>query len=191
MENEIDKNAPLDTQNLGTSVDYLNNEAESNVDVSHNEEFKQYLTFYINNELYGIELEYVKEVIDYCNVTRIPGIPDYIRGVINLRGNVIPIIDLSPIFFRHLSQKTKFTAIAILEISSEDQDMTVGAIIDSFNSVNNILLRDIEHTPEFGAKIRSDFIHGIAHDKNKLITLLDIKRVIDIEELTSFNENGK
>jgi purine-binding chemotaxis protein CheW len=89
VENETGKNTLLNTQIWGLSEDHLNDEEESKDNVLINEEFKQYLTFYLNNELYGIELEYVKEVINYCKITRIPGIPDYIRGVINLRGNVM------------------------------------------------------------------------------------------------------
>ena len=155
------------------------------------EQAAQYLTFKIGNETYGVDVASVREVINYEKVFPIPSVPDYIRGVINLRGEVVPIIDLSFRFYGKKSVETKMTSIVIMEINSEGEMMHIGVIIDAINAVQDILPGDIEHTPEFGSKIRADFISGVGKTDGKFIIILNISRVLDVSELSDFASTMK
>jgi purine-binding chemotaxis protein CheW len=151
----------------------------------------QYLTFYLKNELYGIDISHIREVIDFENVFPVPLVPDYIRGVINLRGDVVPVIDLSRRFDYDKSEITRFSSIVILEVESEDSIINVGIIIDAVNNVMDISEDDIDPVPNFGAKIRHDFIAGIGKKNGLFIVLLNIVTSLDVEELSDFHTGTK
>lgn len=153
------------------------------------EDCRKFLTFLLRNELYGIDITSVREVIEYIqatSITRIPLTPNYIGGVINLRGEVTPVIDLSARFFNITSDITKRTCIAILEMEDEDENIAVGIIIDAVNAVVDIPVSAIEETPGFGAKLRSDFINGIGTLNDKFIILLNPDNILNIKELSDF-----
>ncbi|MCP4134242.1 MAG: purine-binding chemotaxis protein CheW [bacterium] len=153
-------------------------------------EYHQYLVFLLGKELYGVDVDYVKEVLEFCRVTRVPAVPEQIKGVINLRGDVIPVIDLTARFYKHQSEVSRKTCIVITEFRDEDEIHSIGMMIDAVNSVIDIPAGDIKAPPGFGSKIRPDFISGILHEESssKFIILLDIKKVLDAEELASFND---
>jgi purine-binding chemotaxis protein CheW len=146
----------------------------------------QYLTFKVGNEIYGVDVASVREVINYEKVYPIPVVPDYIRGVINLRGEVVPVIDLSCRFYGRKSVETRMTSIVIMEINSDGDMMHIGVIIDAINAVQDIHPGQIEHTPEFGSKIRADFISGVGKTEGKFIILLNIPMVLNVSELSDF-----
>ncbi len=156
--------------------------------------FTQYLTYLVGNELYGFEVSNIREVIEYnekSNITRIPLVPEYIRGVINLRGEVIPVIDLSSRFYDYKCEITRRTCIAVIELEDENEIVLVGAMFDAVNAVIDFTDDDIEKTLEFGAKIRADFIYGIGKADNTFIILLNLQKVLDVEELSSFKGSNK
>ncbi len=158
-------------------------------DVKARDDYNQYLTFHLGNELYGFEVSNIREVIEYnqiTNITNIPLVPDYIKGVINLRGEVMPVVDLSSRLHEYNSTITKRTCIVIVELFDDDDTIHVGAMIDAVNAVIDILSDDIEPALGFGAKIRSDFIQGIGKAGDNFIILLNLNKVLDAEELSNF-----
>jgi purine-binding chemotaxis protein CheW len=144
-----------------------------------------YLTFCLGNDFYGISVESAKEVMNYSNVFKTPGVPDYIKGVINLRGEVVPIIDLSVRFYNKKSEVIDSTGIIIVEIKDKNIFIPIGVMIDSIESVVNIYEDKIESSPEIGAKIRPDFISGIGKTENKFVILLDVDTVLNIDEISN------
>ncbi|MDY6934138.1 MAG: chemotaxis protein CheW [Spirochaetota bacterium] len=156
-------------------------------------DIEQYLTFHLGDELYGFKVNNIREVIEYnqiSSVTQIPLVPEYIKGVINLRGEVVPVIDLSMRFYNHMNEITRRTCIVMIEVEDEGEIILVGAMIDAVNAVVDILPDDIESTMGFGAKIRSDFISGIGKiDDDKFVILLNLNRVLNIDDISNFGES--
>jgi len=144
----------------------------------------QFLTFVLNKEVYGINILNIREIIDYGNVTKVPMMPDFIAGVINLRGNVVPVVDLALRFSQKSSKRTKRSSVVILEVRYEGQKVEIGITVDVVNEVLDILSSDIEPTPSFGTKIRTDFISGMGKVNAQLLVLLDIDCILSIEELS-------
>lgn len=144
----------------------------------------QFLTFILNSETYGINILNIKEIIDYGNITRVPMVPAFIAGVINLRGSVVPVVDLALRFSEQASIRTKRSSIVILEIKYEDQVLEIGVTVDAVNEVLDILSSEIEPAPSFGARIRTDFISGMGKVNNQLLILLDIENILSIDELS-------
>lgn len=145
----------------------------------------QYLTFTLNGEMYSIAILNVKEIIEYGSVTEIPMLPDFIRGVINLRGSVVPVIDLSCRFGSEPTQVARRTCIVIIELLQENSDTRhdVGIMVDSVSEVLEIYSNDIEPAPNFGVRIRTDFIEGMGKVNGRFVIILDVSRVLSIEEL--------
>jgi len=144
----------------------------------------QCLTFCLKSEVFGIEILRVKEILEYGNITPIPLVPDYIRGVLNLRGNVVPIIDLTARFGLEKSSITKLSCIIIVEARTENETIDMGIVIDAVNEVLNFDKEEIEETPSFGTKIRTDFINGMGKVDEKFIILLNVDKILDVEELS-------
>jgi len=167
------------------SIDEIEEFDELAINDGISEDLEQLLTFMLGDELYGIDVNDIKEVIEYENVFKIPLTPDFIAGVINLRGEVVPVIDLNARFYGKISGITKFTCIVITEAGIEGDRFLIGAMIDSIKSVTDIPKDKIEPTPGFGAKIRNDFIKGIGKGAEKFIIILNPLTVFDIEELSN------
>ncbi len=144
----------------------------------------KYLTFKAGNETFGIPVTKVREVIEYCTVFVIPRVPDHIAGVINLRGDVIPVIDLIYRFYGFRSEKTILTSIVFIEVEHNDKIVEIGIIIDEISSVVDISQNDIGSIPDFAVKIKADYIQNIGKVRDDFIILLDIDRVLDIKELS-------
>src|SRR6185437_1284225 len=122
---------------------------------------QQYLTFVLSGEVFAIGILAIKEIIEYSNPTRVPMMPEYLRGVINLRGLVVPVIDLAVRFGKPPSPVTKRTCIVIVEIDLDGERYDIGAMVDAVNAVVDIPAGEIEPPPAFGARIRTDFIAGM------------------------------
>ena len=152
------------------------------------EKVTQFLTFVLNDEVYGINILNIKEIIDYGNVTKVPMTPDFIAGVINLRGSVVPVIDLAIRFSKPTSTKTKRSSVVILDLEHEGEDLEIGITVDVVNEVLDIVSGEIEPSPSFGTKIRTDFISGMGKVNNQLLVLLDIENILSIDELSIVNE---
>ncbi len=152
-------------------------------------EDNQFLTFFSNEEVFGIRILQVKEIKEYAEVTAIPLMPEFVKGVINLRGNVVPIIDLPIRFGREKTLITKRTCIIILEVSHDSESLDIGILVDAVSEVIEIPKNMIEPTPSFGSKIRNDFIMGIGKLEQRFVILLDINKVLSVGELSMLEEN--
>ena len=143
----------------------------------------QYLTFSLHGEMFAVGILNVKEIIEYGNLTEIPMMPPFIRGVINLRGSVVPVIDLSCRFGNQVTEVSKRTCIVIVEVQEGDFRHDIGIMVDAVSEVLEIPASEIEPPPSFGAKIRADFILGMGKVAGKFIILLNIMKVLSIDEI--------
>ena len=143
----------------------------------------QYLTFMLAREQFAIGILAIKEIIEYQGVTEVPMMPPCVRGVINLRGAVVPVVDLAVRFGRAAAPVTKRTCIVIVEVTANAERQVVGVVVDAVNEVLDIAPADIEPPPAFGAHIRSDFLQGVGKVRGKFVLLLDVERALDIREM--------
>jgi len=142
----------------------------------------KYLTFNLQRESYGIDVLVVREIIRLTSITAVPQMPHYVKGVINLRGKIIPVIDLRLRFGFADVKDTDQTCIIVVQVKLPDgRNTQMGVIVDAVEEVINLSASDIEETPDFGAKIRTDYIIGMAKVKGVVKTLLNIDRAIDAE----------
>jgi purine-binding chemotaxis protein CheW len=147
---------------------------------------QQFLTFVLSDEIYGVGILHIREIIEYDNLTAVPLMPDYISGVINLRGNVVPVVNLARRFEHQPKEIGKRTSIVIIEIKDYDgKSVEVGIVVDIVNEVIELADTDIAAAPTFGAKIRADFIEGMSKVDEKLMILLDVNHVLSTEELST------
>ncbi|WP_010216942.1 MULTISPECIES: chemotaxis protein CheW, partial [Pseudomonas syringae group genomosp. 2] len=153
------------------------------------EEEAQYLTFMLGGEMFAIGILGIKEIIEYGSLTVVPMMPAFVRGVINLRGAVVPVVDLSARFGRQNSDITRRSCVIIIEASSEDgQPQDIGLLVDNVSAVLEIPASQIEPPPNFGARIRADFISGMAKVDGKFVIVLEVDRVLSIDEMSSLAE---
>ncbi len=143
----------------------------------------QYLTFMLAGEVFAIGILAIKEIIEYHSLTEVPMMPASVRGVINLRGAVVPVMDLPARFGRPASEITKRTCIVIVEIAAGEERQVIGVMVDAVNEVLDIAAADIEPPPAFGARIRSDFILGMGKVKGRFVILLDVDHVLSLDEV--------
>ena len=146
----------------------------------------QYLTFMLAQEQFAIGILGIKEIIEYHGVTEVPMMPPCVRGVINLRGAVVPVMDLLARFGRASSEATKRTCIVIVEVEAGGERQVIGLVVDAVNEVLDIAAADIEPPPSFGARIRSEFIQGVGKVRGKFVLLLDVDRALSLDELAGF-----
>ena len=147
----------------------------------HDREGK-YLTFSMADEEYGIEIEKIKEIIGMMQITTVPQTPEFVKGVINLRGKVIPVVDLRARFGMESIDYTERTCIIVVEIQVQSGTVMIGIVVDAVSEVLNIKGDDIEETPTFGAKLNTDYILGMAKMEGGVKILLDIDRVLSGDE---------
>ena len=143
----------------------------------------QYLTFALGGEMFAVGILNVKEIIEYGHLTEIPMMPAFIRGVINLRGSVVPVIDLSARFGGKTTEVSRRTCIVIVEVSDGEMRHDIGIMVDAVSEVLDIPGSEIEPPPSFGAKIRADFIFGMGKVGGKFVIILNIDKVLSVEEI--------
>ncbi|WP_207281830.1 chemotaxis protein CheW [Pseudomonas sp. FW300-N2F2] len=148
-------------------------------------EFLQFLTFVSAREVYAIDTLCVREIIEYGQVTSVPMMPDFIRGVINLRGSVVPVIDLQARFGKGTTQQGNRTCIVILELIQEGEPHVLGIVVDSVSEVIEIELADIKAAPAIGNRIREDFIRGMVKVRGAFLTVLQLDQVLCVREIAS------
>jgi purine-binding chemotaxis protein CheW len=153
------------------------------VAASGSEQTHQYLTFVLAGEVFAMGILAIKEIIEYADLTVVPMMPEYVRGVINLRGAVVPVIDLSVRFGKASSPVTKRTCIVIIEIMANSERHVLGVVVDAVNAVLDIPAGEIEPPPAFGASIRTDFIQGMGKVNGKFVVLLDVDHVLAADEM--------
>lgn len=150
----------------------------------------QFLTFLSGGETFAIPILNVKEILECVNITIVPMMPNYVSGVINLRGSIVPVIDLALHFGRSETQISKRTCIVIIEVESDqDEKHDIGILLDAVTEVLEIHGDNIEPTPSFGTKIRPDFIEAMGKINNKFIVILNTNRTLAIEELANISIN--
>jgi purine-binding chemotaxis protein CheW len=149
----------------------------------------KYLTFTLAEEEYGIGILKVKEIIGIMGITTVPQTPDYVKGVINLRGKVIPVADLRLKFGMEAMEYTERTCIIVVEIEEDKRKIQMGIVVDAVSEVMNIKAGDIEDTPNFGSRLNTEYILGMAKIGGKVKILLDIGNVLNSEELSLMDKN--
>ena len=145
----------------------------------------KYLTFTMDNEEYGIGILKIKEIIGMMPITPVPRTPEHVKGVINLRGKVIPVVDLRLRFGMEAIDYTERTCIIVVEIASPTGTVQIGIVVDSVSEVLNIKAEDIEDTPTFGTKLDTDYILGMAKMEGGVKILLDIDKVLNTEKIVA------
>ncbi len=160
----------------------------SAVVVAQHQEDAQYLTFLLGGEMFAIGILGIKEIIEYGSLTAVPMMPGFIRGVINLRGAVVPVVDLSARFGRKSSEVTRRSCIVVLEVETDGEQQDVGVVVDSVSEVLSIAASEIEPPPSFGAKIRADFISGMGKVGGKFVIILNADRVLSVDEMAMLTQ---
>jgi purine-binding chemotaxis protein CheW len=148
-------------------------------------EASQFLTFMLAGEPFAIGILAIREIIEYHGLTPVPRMPACVRGVINLRGAVVPVIDLQARLGQAPGQITRRSCIVIVEIAAGDGRQVVGVVVDAVNEVLDIAPADIEPAPSFGARIRTDFIAGMGKVRGRFVIVLDVERVLTLDDLLS------
>jgi purine-binding chemotaxis protein CheW len=145
----------------------------------------QYLTFKLEDEVFATDIAQVREVLEFSQVTKVPRTPDYMRGVINLRGHVVPVLDLKLRFGMHITETTVNTCVIIVEIRIGDEMTIIGALADSVQEVIDMDPSTIQPAPKIGTKLNTDFIKGMGKRDEKFVIILDIERIFSTEELVA------
>ncbi len=148
----------------------------------------QYLTFQLGGEMFAIGILNIKEIIEYGHLTEVPMMPEFIRGVINLRGAVVPVVDLLARFGRSRSAVSRRTCIVIIEVDHENVKQDIGVVVDAVSEVLEISDENIEPAPNFGARIRADFISGMGKINNKFVIILNVGNVLSIDDLAMLGQ---
>jgi purine-binding chemotaxis protein CheW len=148
----------------------------------------QYLTFWIEDEVYAVGILQVKEILQYEELTRVPATPAWIRGVMNLRGSVVPVVDLAVKFGLGSRPVTRTTCIVILEVSLGDRPSVIGILADGVDQVIELAAPDLQAPPAFGTRIRVDFLSGVASLGKKFALILDIDRLLSVDELAAADQ---
>jgi purine-binding chemotaxis protein CheW len=143
----------------------------------------QYLTFVLGDEVFAMDIRTVREIIQHSTMTAVPLMPNFVRGVINLRGAVVPVIDLQARFGRAQAQVGNKTCVIILDASRESEKMELGLMVDAVSEVIEIANENIETPPQFGNSIQRDFIRGLGKVGGEFIVILDPERALDIEDM--------
>jgi len=148
----------------------------------------QYLTFKLGEEIFALDIAKVREVLDFTTVTKVPRTPDFMRGVINLRGSVVPVVDLRCKFNMAPSKNTVNTCIIISEVTVDGATTVLGALADSVQEVIDLGPEHIAPAPRIGAKLRTEFIKGMGKQSDRFIIILDIDQVFSSDELSLAHE---
>jgi purine-binding chemotaxis protein CheW len=146
-------------------------------------EASQYLTFRLSDEMFALDVSQVREILDFSTITRMPRTPDFMRGVINVRGSVVPVIDLRRKFGLTKTEKTVDTRIMVMELKMDGEQTVLGAMADSVHEVLELEEGQIEAPPSIGSRWRTEFIKGIGKRNDEFIIILDIDRVFSSDEL--------
>lgn len=160
------------------------------MELAVNNEMNQYLTFILDEEVFALEIGKVREVLDFTTVTKVPQTPEFMRGVINLRGSVVPVVDMRLKFGMSQTEKTVNTCIIIVEIEIDGEITVLGALADSVREVLEMDEDQIEPAPKIGTRLKTEFIRGMGRQEERFIILLDIDKIFSSDELALVQEAG-
>lgn len=170
---------------LKTGKDKAHLKEDAPLDIS------QYLTFQLCGETFAIGILAIRELLEYMPMTQVPMMPSFVRGVMNLRGAVVPVIDLSLRFGKGETEVQRRTCVVIVEIEHEEQQQYIGILVDAVHEVLAIPDNDILPSPQFGNHIRSDFIAGMAKVNDKFVVMLDLTQALSVEEMSELVNTEK
>ncbi len=151
-------------------------------------ETTQYLTFKLGDEVFALDISKVREVLDFPTITKVPRTPDFMRGVINLRGSVVPVVDLRLKFGMTMTENTVNTCVIITEVQVDGESTVLGALADSVQEVVDLEPDRIEPAPRIGTRLNTEFIRGMGKHNDRFIIILDIDRIFSAEELSLVQE---
>lgn len=154
-------------------------------------ETTQHLTFVLDDEIFALDISKVREVLDYTKITNVPRTPDFMRGVINLRGSVVPVVDMRLKLGMSITEHSVDTCIIIVEINLDNEVTVLGALVDSVQEVFDLEPDQIEPAPKIGARLRTEFINGMGKRDGGFIIILDIDKVFSYDELVLAQETDK
>ncbi len=152
--------------------------------VAETSQTTQYLTFNLGEETFALEIDKVREVLDFTTVTKVPRTPDFMRGVINLRGSVVPVVDLRLKFGMSRTEQSVRTCVIIAEVTVDGETAVLGTLADSVQEVLDLGAADISEAPKIGTKLRTDFIRGMGKRDDRFIIILDIDKIFSGNEIT-------
>jgi purine-binding chemotaxis protein CheW len=147
-------------------------------------DIRQYLTFQLGDEVFALDVSNVREILELTTVTKVPRTPEYMRGVINLRGSVVPVLDMRSKCGLGRTEKTVNTCIIVVEVSLEEEKMIMGALVDSVQEVFELEPGQIEPVPRIGTKLNTEFIKGMGKKDDRFMIILDIDKLFSQEDLT-------
>jgi purine-binding chemotaxis protein CheW len=153
-------------------------------------ETRQYLTFNLGEESFALDVAHVREILEFTGVTKVPRTPEFMRGVINLRGSVVPVMDMRLKFNLSETEKTVNTCVIVAEVSFEGETIIIGALVDSVQEVFELEPDQIEPAPRIGTQLKTEFIKGMGKRDDRFIIMLDIDKVFSSEELSIAQGTG-
>ena len=154
------------------------------------EDVLQYLTFSLGDEVFAMDIRSVREIIQHGAMTVVPLMPNFVRGVINLRGAVVPVIDLQARFGRPIAQVGKKTCVIIFDVGPPGDKVELGLLVDSVSEVIDIASSHIEPPPQFGTTIAREFIHGLGKVGTEFIVILEPERALNIDDMVALAQQG-
>jgi purine-binding chemotaxis protein CheW len=158
--------------------------------VTETTEATQHLTFTLDEEVFAVDISKVREVLEFTKVTKVPQTPEFMRGVINLRGGVVPVVDMRLKFGMTETSKTVNTCVIITEVSLDGDSTVLGALVDSVQEVHEFEPDQIEPAPKIGTRLNTDFIEGMGKRNEEFIIILDIDKVFSSDELAIVQNAG-
>ncbi|NJD57754.1 MAG: chemotaxis protein CheW [Nitrospirae bacterium] len=154
-------------------------------------ETTQYLTFRLEDEIFALDISKVREVLDFTSITKVPRTPEFMRGVINLRGSGVPVVDMRLKFGMSITERTVNTCIIIVEISVDGDTTVLGALADSVQEVIELEPQQIEPAPRIGTRLKTDFIRGMGKRDEQFVIILDIDKIFSVDELALVQDAEK
>lgn len=151
----------------------------------------QYLTFMLAEGVFAMDIATVREIIQHCQMTTVPLMPSFVRGVMNLRGAVVPVIDLQARLGKHNATVGKKTCVVIFDIQREGERVELGLMVDAVSEVIEIPDVDIEPAPQFGSAVKREFIRGMGKVEGKFVIILDPERALNVDEMTAIVERSQ
>jgi len=152
---------------------------------------RQYLTFKLDDEVFAVDVSSVREILELAQITKIPRTPDFMRGVINVRGNVVPVVDMRVKFGMPRTEDTVDTCIIVMEVDLEGEDTVIGALADSVQEVFDLAPENIEPAPRIGMRLSTEFIRGIGKRDEDFVIILDTARIFSADELATVVNAGE
>jgi purine-binding chemotaxis protein CheW len=153
-------------------------------------EISQYLSFILDHEIYALDIAQVREVLDFSDITKVPRMPDFMRGVINLRGGVVPVLDLRLKFGMTKTEKTIDTCIIIIDLVIEGELTLLGILVDSVKEVINMEPGHILPPPKIGSRLNTEFIKGMGKKNDGFVIIMDIDKIFSLEDVTILKSHG-